>query len=448
MSPFTNNINVQPRIAPYVGRSEPRSITRNQQSSFYRQTFSVGNRSRRVDVNPILQPLRNWVAPAVETLVPIVSANQRTRTIQIIVSGLTRPIVSALNLRPNCRFVKNKKYFKQNRVVLWDKNDICYEDDKSDNNRNKPNKPRRRLENLIGDPLRLSLNPKLGDSDYPTLLEALQQGSIELEWEGLINIWLAKMLNPLGKHWEEFIVGLGFFNAENYLLPFPRFGRKIMGRKTYRYSKKIKKVQRLYAFIYLGIALNLLILTRPTYIQQRDYDVQAYLRYLLFREKPNQNETMFAITYKKELQFALENSSYVHKIDFCCPFNLFRIKSKTQENDLTKNRTLLNMPSCYPLFPKGKRDKIENPLWVDALDTGNNSLIEQEKIDRKKFEDLVKYFKSVSIFTFIKKLHPNLAKPKSQQTQADKELYNKFTKILGTNSLNHDEEMIWPENEI
>ena len=61
---------------------------------------------------------------------------------------------------------------------------------------------------------------------------------------------------------------------------------------------------------------------------------------------------------------------------------------------------------------------------------------------------MVEHFKSVSIFTFIKKLHPNLAKPKSQQTQADKELYNKFTEILDTNSLNDEEEMIWPENEI
>lgn len=105
MSLSTNNINVQPRIAPYVGRSEPRSITRNQQSSFYRQTFSGGNRSRRVDLNPILQPLRSWVAPAVESLV---STNQRARTIQMIVSGLTRPLVSALNLRPNSRFEKKK----------------------------------------------------------------------------------------------------------------------------------------------------------------------------------------------------------------------------------------------------------------------------------------------------------------------------------------------------
>ena len=384
---------------------------------------------------------------------------------------------------------KKKKYFKQNRVIFWDKNDIFYTNKKSENKRNKPNKsnkksenkrnkpnksnkksenkrnkpnksnelnePGRRLENLLGDPLYLSVNPELGDSagtspcqgDYPTILEALQQGSIELEWEGLINIWLAKMLNPFGKHWDEFIVGFGFFNAKNYPMPSSRQSR-LMGWNIYRYSKKIKKVQRLYAFIYLGLILNLLISRRPTYIEQREYDVQTYLRYLLFREKPNKNETMFSMTYEEKIQFSLSNSSYVHKIDLCCPFYLFRIKTKTRENDLTKIQTLLNIPSCYLLFPEGKRYQIENPLWVGALDTSNNSLIEQEKIDRKKFEDLVEHFKSVSIFTFIKKLHPNLAKPKSQQTQADKELYNKFTEILDTNSLNDEEEMIWPENEI
>lgn len=82
----------------------------------------------------------------------------------------------------------------------------------------------------------------------------------------------------------------------------------LMGKKIPTLSPKMRRIQRLYALMYLGYVLHILINRKPKFIIKHEYIVQNYLRKILSPRKTNKNETMFELEFKDVLQFQELNS--------------------------------------------------------------------------------------------------------------------------------------------
>lgn len=147
-----NNINFQSQISSHTGNAFPRSRARNRNSSVYRQTYALQF--------GVPNPFR------------LVNQIEKLGSRSLNVREQNRPRQSAIYVALS-QFRLGKKYSSPNCVDLFDSSDISY------------NKNGRQLRNLLGNVLRLNFNTSgANNPNYKKMLEALQDGSIPLDWVG------------------------------------------------------------------------------------------------------------------------------------------------------------------------------------------------------------------------------------------------------------------------
>lgn len=112
-----------------------------------------------------------------------------------------------------------------------------------------------------------------------------------------------------------------------------------------------------------------------------------------------------------------------HEVEFCCVFNIFRIKTSA-----TRSETRINLSSVYP---SGEDDDIAFKFWKD-----HDKQVVPEEIEIKKFNVMKKTLEDVSIFNSIRKIHLDLDTNQLLQT--------KFTEVFRVDSLTYREVMQWP----
>jgi hypothetical protein len=270
---------------------------------------------------------------------------------------------------------------------------------------------------------RLNLDPtRPGNPAYDTILEAIKNGTIILDWDALVEIWQGKMLNINNKHVKKYITGLGYANPTSYK---GTGTREEFGRPTWNLTDTGEKMKNLFALQFLGFAVHSLLNTQPENIIKKEYQLHRYLHELIFRSSQNTNELMYTLKYRRKFQFAVMQNNVLeeHEIEFCCIFNIFRIKTSA-----TTSETRINLASVYP---SGEDEEIAFKLWED-----HDTKVVPEQTDIEKFDIMKQALEDYSIFDSIRKIHPNLDNDQSLQT--------KFTRVLRVPSLIYREVMKWP----
>lgn len=105
----------------------------------------------------------------------------------------------------------------------------------------------------------------------------------------------------------------------------------------------MEKIKYLYALLYLGLVLNMLIKDKAISIEKKPYGIQTYLRYLAnMTNKPeHKNDTMFSIIYHRTHQFVYKKLGRVNKIQLRCVFDIFRFET------VDGPRTKINISSLF-----------------------------------------------------------------------------------------------------
>lgn len=372
--------NLNPQTGSYVGDAQPRG--RNLESLACRQTFS-GQPANR-EVQPIARPKRTFFVRVIRRNTARVNRAVRAM-IGTNIGFKLKEIFKLFQIYKNPTFVR-----------------LFSPTDNTDTN-----SKGRRLVNWLTDPNAIQ-NTGIHDLNFDpnipnkfgckTMLQALIDGDIKLEFEGLLGIWLGKMLNTDHEHFLKFVTGVGLLNFKNHLAG----GTKtIIGLETPILTEKMEKIKHIYSLLYLGLCLHMLINDKAVSIQKKTYNVQTYLQRLVRRNSQNnyRNETMYSVVYDRKLQFYSKKGKRINKVTIRCIFNIFRIQ--TADGPETK----INISSC---FPRGILDKIKCFLWqFDINPPDLNFLAEQERADQQKFDYITNYFKIFSIFDTLNKIYPN-----------------------------------------
>lgn len=228
MLPNTRNFS---NIVPfYAGVATPVSINRQQNS--YRQQFPNP---------PTTGALRQtWYA-----------AQNTTKKVYKHV----KQIAQNLKSKAQDYFKLFKAYWKPRYVVLFtEKDEHTYPDGT-------------RLKMWLNSEKRLNLDPtRPGNLAYDTILEAMRNGTIILDWGALVGIWQGKMLNIDNKHVNKYITGLGYANPS-----YSKSGgtREEFGLPTLNLTDKAEKIKNLFALQFLGFAVDTLLNTQPENIVKK-----------------------------------------------------------------------------------------------------------------------------------------------------------------------------------
>ena len=283
----------------------------------------------------------------------------------------------------------------------------------------------KQLKNWLDGNHKVNLNPKTSNKHgCKTILELLRSGDMELELPSLLEIWLAKMLNTDNGHHLKFVTGVGCIDFINYLSGAIR---KILNIDTPVLTEKMEKIKHLYALLYLGLVLNMLIKDKAISIEKKPYGIQTYLRYLAnMTNKPeHKNDIMFSIVYHRTHQFVYKKLGRVNKIQLRCVFHIFRFET------VDGPRTKINISSCYP---RGLLDQIKCKFWAsDRIDVLSQDQREFVQPDEDKFEYIKQEFKRYSIFDALHEIYPDL--------ETNDELKTRIKQALKVESLKFDEVM-------
>ena len=191
-------------------------------------------------------------------------------------------------------------YWKPRYVVLFTKND----EDKD------PVSNGTILKMWLNGAKRLNLDPtRPGEAAYDTILEAIKKREIILDWDALVQIFHAKMLNINNKHVNKYITGLGYINPIYYK---SNGTHKEFGRPTWNLTQKGETIKNLFALQFLGFAVNLLLTTQPQSIMKRRYRLHEYLKKVIFGSSQNSNELFYTINYISKFQFAVTSNREVN----------------------------------------------------------------------------------------------------------------------------------------
>ena len=270
----------------------------------------------------------------------------------------------------------------------------------------------RQLENCLDGNHKVNLNPKTSNKHgCRTILELLRSEDMELELPSLLEIWLAKMLNTDNEHHLKFVMGAGCIDFINYLSGAIK---KILNIDTPVLTEKMEKIKHLYALLYLGLVLHMLITDKAVSIEKKPYGIQTYLAYLadLTKRPKHKNDTFFSIVDDRTHQFfykKIEKIGRVNKLKLRCVFDIFRFETKDGP------KTKINISSCYP---RGPLDKIKCSFWAsDRIDVLSSHEQEFVQTDENRFEYIKQEFKAYSIFDTLHKIFPDLKTNEQLQTR-------------------------------
>lgn len=257
-----------------------------------------------------------------------------------------------------------------------------------------------------------------------TILELLQSGEFQLEFNSLFGIWFQKLFNTDGEHFLDFVVTLGLLNFCNHK---GQGTKTILGKEIDVLTDDMEKTRHSYSLMFLGLCLHMLINDRAVSIKKKPYWVQEYLQKLLFGTNKNRNEVMYSIVYDRKLEFFSVKSNRTHSITIRCIFDIFRIKLHDRD------QTIINMSSCYP---RGFIDKLKY-VWakddtlVDFSSLLPNKQIEYREAEKQKYNYMKDKFREFSVFDTLKQIFPNF--------RNDLPIQNYLKHQLQINSFEYDE---------
>jgi hypothetical protein len=389
MLPNATNLLNSNRVPSYTGVATPASLSRQQSSqSLHPQQFQ--------NTTTIGALRQTWNATRNTTK----KAYKQAKKIAQNLTGKARDY-----------FKLSVPYWNPRYVVLFTQNDEhIFLDGK-------------KLNMWLNSAKRLNLDPtRPSNPAYDTILEAIRNNTIILDWDALVEIWHGKMLNINNKHVNKYITGLGYANPKSYK---GTGTHEEFGLPTLNLTDKGEKMKNLFALQFLGFAVHSLLNTQPENIIKKNYRLHRYLRRVIFGSSQNTNELMYTLKYRRKFQFAVMHNNVLekHEIEFCCIFNIFRIKTSA-----TTSETRINLASVYP---SGEDEEIAFKLWED-----HDTKVVTEQTDIEKFNIMKQALEDYSIFDSIRRIYPNLNNDQSLQT--------KFKQILRVTSLRYREVMKWP----
>lgn len=278
------------------------------------------------------------------------------------------------------------------------------------------------------DPLGLNLNPNDDNSNstFDTIQQAIANESLVLDLTGLRDIFIGKIFNPR-HHLSLFVTGFGAINFEKYKLAGVD-KKSVFAWETSVLKADMEEIRNLYALIYLGFALDILIHDQPQHIYKKNYKVQRYIRNqdILADIPVNANNFSYSLVYERQLNFCLRGKS--HRLTVRCIFNIFRI---VIEDGV---KTYINLNSFYPL---GNPNVTEFELWRHDM-TSSTALSMINSPESIKFNDMLNILKGSDICSLLNEIYPDL--------QLNEERKTDIKTKLGINSLNSKNLMRWPQH--
>jgi hypothetical protein len=237
------------------------SETRNIQPGNCRQTFSNQPSGRlnflRLGTNFLANGIRRTTQAVQSRFRPSAQSNK-----------VTEPVATLKDI-----FILNKRYFYPKSVRLFSS---------SDNSEQHPIFTGRFVNWLTNNNAGMhdvNLDPKTEDPHgCKTMLDLLKSKEIELEFEGLLGIWLSKMLDVDGDHFEKFVIGVGLLNFRNYKTAD---SLAIINRTVTALTEEMERIKLRYAIMYLGWCFHALRYDQAFFIEKKVYGVQNYLVGLL-----------------------------------------------------------------------------------------------------------------------------------------------------------------------
>lgn len=398
--------NIFNTTSSYIGVATPRSRARPQNPPSQSQFLSRNPR--------LAQTLQRTVAATRTLRLTIITRFQQSRVARII---------RAPQNKIRSFFEFGKKYWNPWYVTIFTKDDE--HEIEIDDNKEPSTKIKKLLKMWLNAEKKLNLNPtKPGDLNYDTIREAVRNGSITLDWSGLMQIWRGKMLNIGHRHLVKYITGVGFANIN---LETVSGFRDEFGLKTRNLNTRMEGIRNLFSIQLLGFAVNTLLTCQPSNIVKYQFFIPKYLMNLVFRQNNERNELMYNITYKRPLQFCVtENEETVaQSLMFCIGFNIFRVKKRDGTAE-----TRINLATVYPY---GEDDDIALSLWKNHASENVPDAIQQ-----KKFNDMTKVFETFSLFRSILDLYPTI---NTTNLALKQELKN----VLNVSMLSYNDIMKWPE---
>lgn len=208
------------------------SERRNVQPENCRQTFSNQPSGRF----SLLRQGRSFFANSIRKAAEVIQSSFRT---SVQSNKVPEPIAILRDI-----FILNKRYPYPKSVRLFSP---------SDNSEQNPIFGRQFKNWLTNNNAGLhdvNLDPKTQDPyGCKTMLDLLKSQEIELEFEGLLGIWLSKMLDVDGDHFEKFVIGVGLLNFRNYKT---LESLAIINRTVTALTEEMERIKLRYAIMYLG----------------------------------------------------------------------------------------------------------------------------------------------------------------------------------------------------
>jgi len=401
------------------------SETRNIQPENCRQTFS-NQPSGRLNF-PLLRLGTSFLANGIRRTAQAVQSRFRASAQS---NKVTEPVAMLREI-----FILNKRYFYPKSVRLFSP---------SDNSEQHPIFRRQFINWLTNNNAGMhdvNLAPRTQDPHgCETMLDLLKSQKIELEFEGLLGIWLSKMLDIDGAHFEKFVIGVGLLNFRNYKTTE---SLAIINRTVTALTEEMERIKLRYAIMYLGWCFHALRYDQAFFIEKKVYGVQNYLVKLLRGQKDkNLNEVMYSIAYHRTIEFFSTKQFETNTVTMRCVFDIFRIK--VEERD----KTLLTISSCFPL---GLLENIKCFGWKKDLNLVNlfslkrKKKVSYQKAEQKKYDDAVNFFEEFSLLTTLKEIFKD--DYESDQIQASikewlkvdtvnldyREIMSSYNKLMGLN---------------
>jgi hypothetical protein len=287
-----------------------------------------------------------------------------TRTLRLTVVNrfqerrVGRFIQAPLNkIRSSFKFMEEYRYPWYVTLFTAEDTTVIEEEEQDENDPSKKIKIQRFLGMWLNAAKMLNLNPtKPGYLNYDTILTAVKNGSIQLDWSGLVQIWHGKMVNIKNKHLPKYITGVGFPNIN--LEKKPGF-RDEFGLKTANLNPKMETIRDLFTIQYLGFCIDTLFTQQPNTICKKRFSIPTYLLRLVGLYDNERNELMYTLKYKRNLQFCITGNEETEAqvLTFCICFNVFRVR----RND-GPDETRINLSTVYPY---GQNDEIALSFWAN-----------------------------------------------------------------------------------
>lgn len=362
------SIHLQTPSIAFYGLAQPKRQSRQQQNQFlsFKQKF----------YGSVVLPVQAQSNTRSSSAQLGLNSTNRAQRIQV-------PSVQNQPAGPRKDFILDEEYKNPNQVILFG-----------------PKNSNLEPHVFMGE-IFLHLDPTIpvnkNKNKYKLIQPAISEGILELDLKALLDIFLGKILNNRHYHLIKFVTGFLAINFDNY--PAVSGGTKrIFAWPVKILRTEIEHIKKLYAFQYLGLALNMLIHDKPTEITERNYDVQNYLleQGLVSDEKPNSNNYSYSIVYERPINLFVGGVS--HSFIVRAAFHVFRFKGKDGSI-----KTKLNLDSFYPL---GKNTKLKCKLW--AKDMHSTTAFMPNSPEKQKFDELVKQLPGCQLSSVLHEIFPDL----------------------------------------